>query len=125
MTQNPFEVSKEMRELAEKNLEQVQNSFRQFSEALAQGMAMWTKNLPQNEMTASLKAVQDKAVAFAKHNAEAGFALAAELAKAKDVQEVFQLQAKYAQAQMQAFAQHSQELGRAMADGVQKVIKPS
>ena len=53
---------------------------------------------------------------FAKENAEAGFALAGELAKAKDLQDVLRLQSNFAQTQMQSYARQAQELGRLMAE---------
>ena len=123
MTQNTFEVPKEMRDLAEKNLEQVQTAFRQFSDALTQGMSTWTNSIPTNNMTVGFKAVQERAVLFAKQNTEAGFSLAADLAKAKDIQEVMSLQTKFAQAQMQTYAQQTQELGKTMTEAAQKAVK--
>ena len=49
-------------------------------------------------------------------NAEAGFALASELAKAKDLQDVLRLQSNFAQMQMQSYARQAQELGRLMTE---------
>ena len=79
-----------------------------------QAMGMWWGALPPNEMTAGLKAVQDRAVRFAKQNADAGFALATSLANAKDLRDVLQLQSAYAQSQMQTYAAQAQELGGLM-----------
>ena len=123
MTQNPFEMPKAIREMAEKNVEQAQAAFRQFSDAMTQAMSMWTKSVPANDMTSGFSAVQDRAVRFAKQNAEAGLALASELAKAKDLQEVLALQSSYAQTQMQAYALQTQELGRLMSGAMQQ-MKP-
>ena len=58
----------------------------------------------------------ERAIQFAKENAEAGFALANELTKAKDLQEVLRLQSNFAQKQMQSYARQAQELGRLMAE---------
>ena len=58
---------------------------------------------------------------FAKQNAEACFALASELANAKNVQDVLAIQSRYAQTQMQAYASQAQELGRLMADATQGI----
>jgi hypothetical protein len=124
MTPSPFEMPKEIREIAEKNVAQAQATFRQMSDAMTQAMGMWTKAIPANEMTAGFTAMQERAIAFAKQNAESGFALAAELTKAKDVQEVLALQTKFAQTQMQVFAQQTQEIGRTMTEAVQTGMKP-
>jgi hypothetical protein len=67
--------------------------------------------------------VQDKAVAFAKENAERSFALASDLARAKDVQEVLTLQSRYAQTQMQTFGLQAQQLAWLMADAMRDLQK--
>jgi hypothetical protein len=67
-------------------------------------------------MTSGFEAVQERAIQFAKENAEAGFALATELAKAKDLQDVLRLQSSFAQMQMQSYARQAQELGRLMTE---------
>ncbi len=67
----------------------------------------------------SVKVVQDRAIKFAKQNAEAGFSLATELASAKDITDVLAIQSRYAQTQMQAYALQAQELGRLMAEATQ------
>ena len=108
-----------MRDLAEKNVEQAQAAFRQFSDAMTQAMGMWTKAMPANDVTAGFAAVQERSVSFAKENAEASLALATDLAKAKTAQDIMSLQSRYAQTQMQAYAQQTQELGRLMTAAMQ------
>ena len=120
MTQNPFEVPQQLRELAERNVEQARVAYGQFLDGMVQAMGMWTKAMPANEMTAGFTTVQERAVRFAKQNAEAGFALASELATAKDIQEVLSVQSRYAQTQMQSYALQAQELGRLMTEAAQK-----
>jgi hypothetical protein len=124
MTQSPFELPKELREIAEKNVAQAEAAYKQFTDAMTQAMGMWTKSLPANEMTNGFRAIQERAAAFAKKNAEAGFGLAADIAKAKDVQEVLALQTRFAQSQMQTYAQQTQELGRAVGEAMQTSMKP-
>jgi phasin len=114
----PFDIPQQFRELAEKNVEQASAAYGQFMNAMTQAMGMWWNALPPNEMTSGFKAVQERAVRFAKQNADAGFSLATSLASAKDVQDVLALQTHYAQSQMQTYALQAQELGRLMADAV-------
>ena len=116
--EQPFEIPQQFRELAEKNVEQASAAYGQFMNALTQALNMWWSALPPTEMTSGFKAVQDRTVRFAKQNADAGFALANSLAKAKDIQDVLDLQSHYAQSQMQTYALQAQELGRLMADAV-------
>jgi hypothetical protein len=79
------------------------------------------KSIAENQMTSGFKAVQDRAVGFAKQNAEAGFALTGELTKAKDIKEVMSMQSRYAQSQMQSYALQAPELGRLMTEAVQNI----
>ena len=73
---------------------------------------------PATVMSFGFKVVQARAIQFAKEHAEAGFALASELAKAKDLQDVLRLQSNFAQKQMQSYARQAQELGRLMAEAL-------
>ncbi len=121
MNQNPFEIPQQMRELAQKNIEQASAAYGQFMGAMTQAMDMWSKPLSPNKMTSGFMAVQEQATKFAKQNAEAGFALASELAKAKDIQEVLALQSQHAQTQMQAYALQAQQLGQLMVQATQSI----
>ena len=123
MDQNqPFEMPKQLRELAEKNVEQARATYAQFMDAMTQAMSVWS-TAPSNVMTSGFKDVQELAIRFAKENAEAGFALASELANAKDIQGVITLQSSHAQTQLQSYAREAQELGRLMAEAVRN-MKP-
>ena len=114
MAQNPFEMPQQLRELAEKNVEQARNSYSQFLEAMQKATGMWSSAVPQSELTSGFKTVQEKATRFAKQNADACFNMANELAAAKDIQDIFGIQSRYAQIQMQALATQAQELSRLM-----------
>jgi hypothetical protein len=124
MANQPFEVPQQLRELAERNVEQARAAYGQFMDAMVQATGMWLGAMPANEMTAGFKTVQDRAVRFAKQNAEAGFALASEVASAKNIQDVLAIQSRYAQTQMQTYALQAQELGRLMAETAQSVRPP-
>jgi hypothetical protein len=122
MTQNnPFEVPQHLRDLTEKNIEQGRAAYAQFMDAMMQASSMWLGAMPANAMTSGFKVVQERSIRFAKQNAEAGFALANEIANAKDVQDVLAIQSRYAQTQMQTYALQAQELGRLMAEASQSM----
>lgn len=118
---NPFEIPQQLRELAERNVEQARAAYGQFMDAMVQATGMWSTAMPANAMTSGFKVVQDRGIRFAKQNAEACFALATELANAKDLQDVLAIQSRYAQTQMQAYALQAQELGRLMAEATQNI----
>jgi len=113
MAQPPsFEIPQQLRDMAEKNVETARAAYGQFMDAVAQAMGVWASATPTNAVTASFQVVQDRAVKFAKQNAEACFNLASELANAKDVTDVIGIQSRHAQMQMQNYTLQAQELGR-------------
>jgi len=118
MGENPsFEIPPELRDMAEKNVEQARAAYGQFMDFLTQAMGAWAASPAGTEMS-GYKAVQERAIAFAKENAERSFALASDLARAKDVQEMVTLQSRYAQTQMQTFGIQAQQLAWLMADAL-------
>ena len=116
MGDNPaFEIPPELRDMAEKNVEQARAAYGQFMDFLTRAMGAWAGS-PAGAETASFTSVQEKAVAFAKENAERSFTLASDLARARDVQEVLTLQSRYVQTQMQTYGIQAQQLSWLMAD---------
>jgi phasin len=112
-----FQIPQQLRELAEKNVEQARAAYSQLMDAMAQAVRAWS-TAPSTVMASGFKVVQERAIQFAKENADAGFALASELAKAKDLQDVLRLQSSFAQKQMQSYARQAQELGQLMAEAM-------
>ena len=118
MAEKPsFEIPPELRDFAEKNVEQARAAYGQFMDFMTKAMGAWADSAGADSMT-GFKAVQDKAIAFAKENAERSFALASDLARAKDIQEVLTLQGSYAQTQIQTFGIQAQQLAWLMADAM-------
>jgi phasin len=118
-----FEIPQQLREIAEKNIEQARMAYGQLTDAMTQAMSAWISG--PSEMTSGFKAVQERAIQFAKENAEAGFALANELTKAKDLQDVLRLQSSFAQKQMESYARQAQELGRLMVEATRSASSKS
>lgn len=122
MAQPPsFEIPQQLRDLAERNVEQARTAYSQFMDAMGKAAGMWASAMPANELTSGFKVVQERAARFAKQNAEAGFAMASEIAAAKDIQDIMAIQARYAQTQMQSYALQAQELARLMAEAAQSM----
>jgi phasin len=119
-----FEIPQQLRELAEKNVEQARTAYGQFMDAMAQAVSAWS-SVSSDTATSGFKAAQERAIQFAKDNAEAGFALANELTKAKDLQALLRLQSGFAQKQMESYARQAQELGRLMAEAMRSAIPKS
>jgi phasin len=119
-----FEIPQQLREIAEKNIEQARTAYGQLMDAMTQAMSAWIST-PSEALTSGFKAVRERAIQFAKENAEAGFALANELTKAKDLQDVLRLQSSFAQKQMESYARQAQELGRLMAEATRSAMPKS
>jgi phasin len=114
-----FEFPLQIRELAERNVEQARAACGQFMDAARKAQDMMGTMLPENSLTTGMKQLQERTMRFTRQNMDASFSLASELAKAKDFPEMLQIQSRHAQLQMAAYATQAQELGRLMADAVQ------
>ena len=120
---NPFEIPPQVRELAEKNIDQARQFYDQWMEGVSQVMNLWSDS-PTGGMVPGFDSLRERAIQFAKDNAKAAFALAEELAQAKDMQHLMTLQSHYAQAQVRSYVAQTQELGRLMTEALQS-MKPS
>jgi phasin len=113
-----FEIPEAVRDLAERNVEQARSAFGQFMEMARQAQQMMVRS--QGAMAAGALEVQSRALKYAEENIEAGFRYATELARARDMNELLEVQQRNAQKQMQAYATQAQEIGRLMADAAEK-----
>jgi phasin family protein len=121
-TKSPFEIPPELSELTEKNIEQARAAYGHFMDFLTQSMNAWS-GAASNTTSSGFEGVQNRAVEFAKENAEHSFTLAKEVARAKDLQEILALQSKYAQTQMQTYTHQVQELSRLMSESMSKAMR--
>jgi len=119
-----FEISPQIRELAEKNIEQVRQFYDQWMQGVTKAISMWSAT-PAGQAAPGFDGLRNRAVQFAKDNAETAFTLAQELAQAKDLQHLMTLQSRYAEAQMRAFTAQTQELGHLLTEAVQSMRSSS
>lgn len=110
MVEPIYQVPAEVRDFAEKSVEQARKAFEGFAGA-AQKALNSTGDLPM--VPPGAKDVGTKALSFAEVNVNAAFDLAQKLVKAKDPQEVFQLQAEYVKSQLATIQEQTKELGAA------------
>lgn len=110
----PFDIPRELRQLAEENVERVHQLYLQFIENVAQTMSVWATPSAVT-ITPGFNKVRARAVRFAKENADAAFKLAREVANARDLQELLSLQTRYVQSQMKWYADQTQEFGQLMS----------
>ncbi len=115
----PMEIPEPMRQLAERNVEQSRAAYTQFLDMARRAQEMVSKS--SGSVTQTALEIQTKTMKFAEQNVDAGFSLASELSRARDLKEFMEIQTKHAQRQMQAYANQAQELGRLMTEAAQKV----
>jgi hypothetical protein len=111
----PVEIPPELRELAEKNIEQARAAYGQFMDFLTQAIGASSK------ASSEFRVVQERAIQFARENADRSFSLGRELARAKDVQEVLTLHSQFMQTQMQSYALQTQELGQLLSEAMHAI----
>ena len=120
MTENPFEIPQQMRDLADQNIKQAHAAYEQLTDFVTKAVGAWMGAIP-SPMAAGFKDFQDRAAEIAKKNAESAFALIEKMAKAQNIQEVLTLQTQFAQDQMKAFTTQTQELYKLIGEAFQKL----
>lgn len=115
MSDQNFEIPQSLREVAEKNVEQARQAYERFLEASRQAQDMVAQS--SEAMSANAKKVQQKALEFTRENMKQGFDLAERLAKAKNLQEAFEIQSSYARQQIETYSRQARELVRLMGEG--------
>ena len=114
----PFEIPNELRDFAERSVEQARKAFEGFLTVAqrASGAAGDATNTSQS----GAKSVGAHVLAYTEQNVNAAFDLAHKLVKAKDPQEALALQSEYLRTQLAALQTQTKELGSI----VQKSVTP-
>ena len=110
MSDDRFEIPKEMRAMAEASFEQARKTFDKFLTS-AQTAAGSIEERGAT-VAAGAKDIGAKAVAYAEQNVKASLEYAQSLLKAKDLTEIMRLQSEYVQGQMRSLAEHASEMGQ-------------
>jgi phasin len=114
MTNSPFEVPNELRDFAERSVDQARKAFEGFL-AVAQRAA----GAAGDAATApGVKSVGAHVLTYTEQNVNAAFDLANKLVRAKDPQEAFALQSEYLKTQLAALQTQAKELGVAFQKSV-------
>jgi len=113
MSASPFNVPDDVRDFAERNVEQVRKVFEGFL-----GAAQKTVGVAGGAGESGGKAVAAQVLSFTEQNANAAFDLANKLVRAKDPQEVFALQSEYLKSQLAALQTQAKDLVAAFQKSV-------
>ena len=106
--------------MAEENVERARQLYVQFMDGVGQAIATWS-SASSEVIAPGFREVQERAVKFANENADAAFKLAKDVAQAKDLHELIDLQTQ--QSQMKWYADQTQEFGRLMARALSDMNK--
>ena len=104
----PFEMPQEMRKFVEQSVNQAQQAFDGFMTAATSAMSGIEGKA--NAAQSGAKDVTAKAMTYAQRNVAASFEHAQKLVRARDPQEVIQLQTEFVKNQMQSLTEQAKEL---------------
>jgi phasin len=108
-----FDISNEMRNFAEKSVEQARVAFDSFVSAAQQ--AVNTAQSQAINAHTGAREVGELAMRYAERNISSSFQFAQRLFQAKDPQEVARLHAEYVNSQMATLAEQAKELSQKAA----------
>lgn len=104
-----YEIPNEMRDFAEKSVEQARKAFEGFLDAAYKASnAMETQ---ANSTKDNMRAVAGAAVNFAEQNMSASFNYAQRLVRAGTIEEVLKIQQEFARSQIETLNKQMQEMG--------------
>ena len=109
-----LEVPAQIKEVAEKTIDQAERGFRAFIEAANKSVSM----IPNPTTDMSLKALS-----LTEQNMKAAFDHAKKLLRAKDLQEAMRLQAEFLKAQYEAATEQLKEMGNSVRSSGADVVK--
>ncbi|GEP07874.1 phasin [Methylobacterium oxalidis] len=107
-TQPSFEVPAEMRDFAEKSVEQARNAVATILQNTRKAAESFQSVTKTTELPASV--AFSRGFDFTEQNVAAAFELAQKLVRARDAQEAMQLQAEYVRTQFAAMQNQAKEL---------------
>jgi phasin len=116
MLKNPtanFEIPTEMRNHAEQSVAQAKKAFDDFITAAQKAVTVFEGQAAG--ATANAINIGEKAMAFAEKNVATSFEFARKVVRAKDIQELTQLQTEFVKTQMPAFVEQARALGQTVA----------
>ena len=109
MTNPQFEVPVDLRDFAQKSVEQARKAFEGFV-SVAQKTNDAVESASAN-MRANAKTVSSQTLSYAEQNINAAFDFAHKLVQAKDPQEAFALQSEYMKSQLANLQSQAKEIG--------------
>jgi phasin len=120
-TKTPYEVPAEMRDFAEKSVDQAKKAFDGFMGAAQKTIEQTTAS--GGSAVSNVHDMTKKSMTYAENNVTAAFDLAQKLVRSKDLAEVMQHQAEFLKTQMASMQNQLKEIGSAVQDVAAKATK--
>jgi phasin len=117
-----FEIPADMRQFAEQSVVQAKAAVDGFITAAQKAASQMEGQAAVAQ--AGAKDMGQKVMGFAEQNVNASFEFAQKLVRAKDVQEVMQLQAEYVKTQMAAMSEQAKAIGETATKHAMSAAKP-
>jgi phasin len=117
-----FEIADDMRVSAERGIEQAKFAFDNYMRATEKAVS-----LLETQVEASQRGgleISKKAMTFAENNVRSAFEFANKIVQANDIQEVFQMQSQFVQAQMQILREQVTSLGETITKAAMECSNP-
>ena len=122
MSDDRFDIPKEVRSMAEASFEQARKTFDKFLTSAHEAAGSIEER--GANVRASAKDVSTKAIAYAEKNVQASLDFAESLLQAKDLTEVMRLHSEYVQGQMRSLAEQASEMGQIVSRAAMDAVKP-
>lgn len=119
---NTFEVPPEMRDFAEKSVEQARKAFDGFVTAANEAVSTFEGRAATAQ--AGAKDVTKKAMGFVEQNIASSFDFAQKLMRAGDMEQVVKLHSDYVKQQIDALSAQAQELSQRSTRAASETAKP-
>jgi phasin len=108
----PFDIPDQMREAADKSVDQAKKAFDDFMDATQKAVAKAEGSV--NTLREGAADANRQAIAYVEDNVAASFDLAHRLVRAKSVEEMAVIQQEFIQRQMRGLAEQGKSLGEMM-----------
>jgi len=116
-----FEIPDQMRDFAEKSVDQARKAFDDFMGATHKAVSNVEDNA--NKVQAGAADVNKKALGYAEEHVDAAFKFAQALVKADNVEDMMKLQQDYLRKQMETLGEQAREFSNTASKSVQDAAK--
>jgi phasin len=116
VSEPPYEIPPEMRDFAEKSVDQARKAFDGFMDAAYRAAGTLEKG--SDVATSGALEMGRKAMGYAEQNVASALDFAGRLVNARSPDEILALQAEFLRRQIEAFGEQAKDLGETAADSV-------